>query len=67
MSKTEADENRASGIWPARRMTPFEPLPAPRPLRRTPRRTFEIAGRVVAVLVLLGGVAYALAKATGQI
>jgi hypothetical protein len=29
---TEADEYRAAGIWPARPMTPFEPLPAPRPL-----------------------------------
>ena len=48
-------------------MTPFEPLHRRGPFDEAPRRTFEIAGRVVAVLVLLGGVAYALAKATGQI
>jgi hypothetical protein len=67
MTKTEADENRAVGIWPARPMTPFEPLPTPRPLRRTPRRILEIAGRVIGLLVLLSGVAYALATATGHI
>jgi hypothetical protein len=66
---TEADEYRAAGIWPARPMTPFEPLPAPRPPRRSrARRALEIARRVIVVLVLLsasGGVAYVLA--TGQI
>jgi hypothetical protein len=48
-------------------MTPLEPLPAPRPRRSRARRAFEIAWRVVVVLVSLGGVAFGLAKATGQI
>jgi hypothetical protein len=36
MTRTEADEYRATWIWPSRPMTPFEPLPAsqpPQPLR----------------------------------
>jgi hypothetical protein len=49
-------------------MSAFDPLPAPSPPRRSrARRAFEITGRVIVVLVVLGGVAYALARATGQI
>jgi hypothetical protein len=52
-------------------MTPFEPLPAPAraPLDEShpARRAFEIAGRVIVMLGVLGGVAYMLATATGQI
>jgi hypothetical protein len=66
MTETDADQHRATGIWPARPMTPFEPLPALRSPRRSGARlTFEIAGKVIVVLVLLSGVAYVLA--TGQI
>jgi hypothetical protein len=39
MTRTEADEYRAAGIWPARPMTPFEPLPAPRPRGGAAMRT----------------------------
>jgi hypothetical protein len=62
------DEYRASGVWPGRLTTRFEPLPAPRPPHRSrARRAFEITGRVVVTLVVLGGVGFMLAKATGQI
>jgi hypothetical protein len=64
MSGTEADEYRVAGIWPTRPMTAFEPLPAPRPPRRSRARR---ALMVIVVLVLLSGVAYVLATATGQI
>ncbi len=74
MTRTDADQCRATGIWPVRPMTPFEPLPPPRPLRpsRPPRpsrarRALEIAWGLIVALVLLsaaGGVAYVLA--TGQ-
>jgi hypothetical protein len=68
MIGTEAEEYRAAGIWPARPMNPLEPIPAPRPPRRSrARRALEIAGRVIVVLVLLSGVAYLLATATGQL
>ena len=30
MTRTDADQCRTTGIWPARPMTPFEPLPPPR-------------------------------------
>jgi hypothetical protein len=30
MTRTDADERRTRGIWPARPMAPFEPLPPPR-------------------------------------
>ena len=68
MARTDADQCRATGIWPARPMTPFEPLPPPPPprLSRT-RRALEIAWGLIVALVLLsavGGVAYVLA--TGQ-
>jgi hypothetical protein len=66
MTETDADQYRATGIWPARPMTPFEPLPALRsPHRSGVRLAFEIAGKVVVVLVLLSAVAYMLA--TGRI
>jgi hypothetical protein len=65
---TDTDEYRTSGVWPGRLMNRFEPLPAPRPPHRSRvRRAFEITGRVVVVLMVLSGVAYALARATGQI
>jgi hypothetical protein len=69
MTRPEADEYRPTGVWPGRPMTPFEPLPAPRPPQRSrARRTLaEIAWRVIVVLALLSGVAYVLAKGTGQI
>jgi hypothetical protein len=68
MTREEADQCRAAGIWPARPMTRFEPLPSPRPPRpsRAPR-ALEIAWGLIVALVLLsaaGGVAYVLA--TGQ-
>jgi hypothetical protein len=62
---TEADENRAAGVWPARPMNPFEPLPPTSPARRSGARlAFQIAGKVIVALVLLSGVAYLLARAT---
>ena len=68
MTKTDADQCRATGIWPVRPMTPFEPLPPPRPPRpsRT-RRALEVVWGLIVALVLLsaaGGLAYVLA--TGQ-
>jgi hypothetical protein len=67
MTKTDADQYR-TGVWPGRLMSAFEPLPAPLPPRRSRvRRAFEIAGKVIAVLVLISGVAYLLGTATGQI
>jgi hypothetical protein len=68
MTRTDADHCRATGVWPTRRMTPFEPLP-PR-LRPRPsglRRGLAIAWGAIVALVLLsaaGGMAYVLA--TGQ-
>ena len=68
MTRTDADQCRATGIWPVRPMTPFEPLPPPRPLRPSrARRALEIAWGLIVGLVFLsaaGGVAYVLA--TGQ-
>jgi hypothetical protein len=68
MTRTEADQCRATGIWPVRPMTQFEPLPPPPPPRLSrARRALEIAWGVIVALVLLsaaGGVAYVLA--TGQ-
>jgi hypothetical protein len=64
MTRTEADEYRATGVWPARPMTTFGPLPSPRPPRPLRfRRALEVAWGVIVVLVLLsasGGVAYVL-------
>ena len=50
MTRTDADQCRATGIWPVRPMTPFEPLPPPRAARPSrARRAFEIAwGLIVA-------------------
>ena len=66
MTRTDADQCRATGIWPVRPMTPFEPLPPPRPPRPSrARRVLEIAWALSVALVLLsaaGGVAYVLAK-----
>ena len=68
MTRSDADQCRATGIWPVRPMTPFEPPPpprAPRPSRA--RRALEIAWGLIVTLVLLSaaaGVAYVLA--TGQ-
>jgi hypothetical protein len=68
MNETAADQYRAAGIWPARPMTASEPLPALRsPHRSGARAAFEIAGKVIVVLVFLSGVAYMLARASGQI
>jgi hypothetical protein len=68
MNETATDQYRAAGIWPARPMTPFEPLPALRSSRRSgARAAFEVAGRVIVALVLLSGVAFLLARVTGQI
>jgi hypothetical protein len=67
MNETAADQYRAAGIWPARPMTASEPLPAPRPRRSRARAAFEIAGKVIVVLVFLSSVAYVLARASGQI
>jgi hypothetical protein len=68
MAATDAEHCRATGIWPTRPMTPFEPLPPqPRPRRSRARRALAIACGVIVALVLLGaagGVAYVLA--TGQ-
>ena len=61
MARTDADQCRATGIWPARPMTPFEPLPPPRAARPSrARRALEIAWGLIVALVLLravGGVA----------
>jgi hypothetical protein len=68
MTGTDVDRCRATGVWPARRMTPLEPLPPwrfSRPSRA--RRAFGIAWRLTIAFVLLGaasGIAYVLA--TGQ-
>ena len=68
MTRTDADQCRATGIWPVRPMTPFEPLPPPPPSRVSRAcRALEIASGLIVALVLLsaaGGVAYVLA--TGQ-
>ena len=68
MTRTDADQCRATGIWPVRPMTPFEPLPPPPPPRLSrARRALGIAWGLIVALVLLsvaGGVAYVLA--TGQ-
>jgi hypothetical protein len=68
MTKTDVDQCRAKGIWPARPISLFEPLPPPRPHRPSrARRAVRIAWRLTIALVLLGaarGVAYVLA--TGQ-
>jgi hypothetical protein len=68
MTGTDADQCRATGIWPTRSMTPFEPLPPPRPPRPSrARRALEILWGLIVALVLLsaaGGIAYVLA--TGQ-
>jgi len=68
MAATDADHCRATGIWPTRRMTPFQPLaPRPRPRPSPAHRALAIAGGVIMALVLLsaaGGIAYVLA--TGQ-
>ena len=65
MTRTDADQCRATGIWPVRPMTPFEPLPPPRAARPSrARRALEIAWGLIVALVLLsaaGGVAYVLA------
>jgi hypothetical protein len=61
MTGTEEDGHRATGIWPTRPMTPFEPLPAPRPPRRS--RILKIVLGLIAALVLFvaAGAAYMLA------
>ena len=68
MTRSDANECRTTGIWPARPMTPFEPLPPPRsPQPSRARRAVEIAWGPIVALVLLsaaGGIAYVLA--TGQ-
>ncbi len=68
MTRSDANECRTTGIWPARPMTPFEPLPPPRsPQPSRARRALEIARGLIVALVLLsaaGGIAYVLA--TGQ-
>jgi hypothetical protein len=68
MTRSDADQCRTTGIWPARPMTPFEHLPPLRPLRPSrARRALEIAWGLIVALVLLsaaGGIAYVLA--TGQ-
>jgi hypothetical protein len=68
MTATDADQYRAAGIWPARPMTALGPLPALRsPRRSRVRRALALTGRVIVVLVVLSGVAYALAAATRQL
>jgi hypothetical protein len=68
MTETDTDEHRATGVWPTRPMTPFEPLPALRiPLRSRTPPAFQIAGRVIVALVLVSGAAFVLARVTGQI
>jgi hypothetical protein len=61
MTRTEADENRAVGIQPARPTTGRAPVGTAAPQRSRARRTLEIAWRVIVVLVLLSGLAYVLA------
>jgi hypothetical protein len=69
MTSTDADQCRATGIWPARPMTAFEPLPSPLRPPRPPRlsvarRALEIAWGLIIAFVLLsaaGGIAYVLA------
>jgi hypothetical protein len=52
MTRTDADQCRATGIWPVRPMTPFEPLPTPPPPRLSrARRALEIAWAVIVALV----------------
>ena len=64
MDSTDADQCRATGIWPARPMTPFEPLTPPRPRRPSvARRALMIASGLIVTLVLLSaacGIAYIL-------
>lgn len=65
MTKPEADEYRAAGVWPTRPMTPFGPLAAPRSSRPLSfRRALKVAWTLIVLLVALGAVAYVLA--TGQ-
>ena len=68
MTRTDADQCRATGIWPVRPMTPFGPLqPPPPPWLSRARRALEIVWGLIVALVLLsaaGGIAYVLA--TGQ-
>ena len=70
MTRSDANECRTTGIWPARPMTPFKPLPPPRspqPSRARRALALEIAWGLIVALVLLsaaGGIAYVLA--TGQ-
>jgi hypothetical protein len=65
MTRSDADQCRTTGIWPARPMTPFELLPPPRPSRPSrARRALEIAWGLIVALVLLsaaGAIAYELA------
>jgi len=65
MAAADAEHCRATRFWPARPMTPFEPLPTQlRPRRSRARRALAIACGVIVALVLLGaagGVAYVLA------
>ena len=69
MATTDADECRATGVWPTRPVTPLEPLPPqPSPRPSPARRALAIACGVIVALVVLsaaGGVAYVLAR--GQI
>jgi hypothetical protein len=63
MAATDAEHCRATGIWPTRPMTPFEP-PQLRPRRSRARRALAIACGFIVALALLGvagGVAYMLA------
>jgi hypothetical protein len=53
MTRSDANECRTTGIWPARPMTPFEPLPPPRsPQPSRARRALEIAWGLIVALVL---------------
>jgi hypothetical protein len=64
MARTDADQCRATGIWPARPMTPLEPLrPRYPPGPSLARRALMIASGLIVALVLLsaaGGIAYIL-------
>jgi hypothetical protein len=60
--RTDADQCRATGIWPARPMTPFEPMPpqrspyVPRSLVRAAAfRVMRRAPLWVAIVVLAAG------------